>query len=99
MTDLENGTYYFRVRAVDSFGVSGAWSNVENITVSIPSTTTTTTTTETTTETTTTTTTTAPTTGTGPFGLPETIFGIDTWLVLAAAGIVVVLLLVVLVER
>jgi hypothetical protein len=35
----------------------------------------------------------------GPFGLPETVFGIDTWILLVAAGIIVLLLIVVIAKR
>ncbi|MBD3160212.1 MAG: hypothetical protein GF309_15650 [Candidatus Lokiarchaeota archaeon] len=37
--------------------------------------------------------------GGGPFGLPETIFGIDTWIILAAAGVVVVIIILVLMKK
>jgi hypothetical protein len=36
LTGLSNGTYYFRVRAVDDDGVSSTWSNTESIEVAIP---------------------------------------------------------------
>jgi hypothetical protein len=43
ITGLSNGTYYFRVRAVDDDGVWGAWSATDSIVVAIPPTTPTTT--------------------------------------------------------
>jgi len=39
------------------------------------------------------------TTGGGPFGLPETIFGIDTWILLVAAGVIILLLIVAIAKR
>jgi len=44
ITGLSDGTYYFRVRAIDNDGRPSSWSNMESITVSISTTTTTTTT-------------------------------------------------------
>ena len=35
VTGLTNGTYYFRVRAVDDYDLASGWSNVEDITVEI----------------------------------------------------------------
>jgi hypothetical protein len=46
---LSNGTYYFRVRAIDDDSATSDWSNIEDIEVAIPPTTTTPTTTPTTT--------------------------------------------------
>ncbi|MDO8055730.1 MAG: hypothetical protein Q6361_02610, partial [Candidatus Hermodarchaeota archaeon] len=39
ISGLTNGTYYFRVRAIDDDGEAGPWSNDEAITVAIPPTT------------------------------------------------------------
>ncbi|MHA1123716.1 MAG: GGIII-like transmembrane region-containing protein, partial [Candidatus Heimdallarchaeota archaeon] len=36
VTGLSNGTYYFRVRAVDTYDVASTWSNVVDIEVEIP---------------------------------------------------------------
>jgi hypothetical protein len=36
LTGLSNGTYYYRVRAVDDDSVSSPWSNTESIVVAIP---------------------------------------------------------------
>jgi hypothetical protein len=109
---LENGTYYFRVQAVDAFGFQSPWSNTEDIIVAIPSTITTTTTTTTTgtTSTTTTTTTstssttwttttTTSTTTTTPFTIPEIIFGISTWIIIAGAAAVIVLVTVIVYKK
>lgn len=42
VTGLTNGTYFFRVRAIDDDGLNGSWSNIHDIEVAIPPTTTTT---------------------------------------------------------
>jgi hypothetical protein len=41
VTILTNGTYFFRVRAIDDDGLNGSWSNIHDIEVAIPPTTTT----------------------------------------------------------
>ncbi|MBS3795255.1 MAG: hypothetical protein KGY80_10175 [Candidatus Thorarchaeota archaeon] len=90
-------TIEYRIRSNDTLGHWSDWTSLENATVFIAASTTTTTTTAT--ESTTTTETTTTPTDTGPFGLPETIFGVDTLIVLAAVGALVVILIVVLIKK
>lgn len=96
---FENDTSIeYRIRSNDTLGRWSDWTSLENVTVFIAASTTTTTTTATETTTPTETTTTTPT-DTGPFGLPETIFGVDTLIVLAAIGALVLILIIVLMKK
>ncbi|MBD3408152.1 MAG: hypothetical protein GF411_18670 [Candidatus Lokiarchaeota archaeon] len=86
---LTNGTYHFRVRSFNIYQAYSTWSNVENITIEVPSSMDTTKTT-------------IPYGGLLPnlplpdvLGLPDNVAGIDIWYLIIGGVLVIVILIAV----